>query len=186
MDLRPGIIASKQQFYELSRHGLAGNRLEFWSGQEFLASPPPARGRTFCLRSLQLSWDRVRYRMPLQDVLRRLKRMSPEELSQIVVSEMAPDERLLLQGEIMRSERGLLLLYNRTPGLSMREALPGMETACGLAARLMVEQALDWPSREFLWEALDCWDGAVVEFTAYGCRLGSHGWNTVFWEIRHY
>lgn len=120
--------------------------------------------------------------------------LSPQELLAVAeevgsggyyVSEMAPHEVTLLQGEVMRGPRGLELLWTTDPQ-PMRDALrASSQVSYGLVVRQLLE-AMDAVSREWLDYLLDAYDGHVVEFSTFGRRCGILGWNTLIWEVRLY
>lgn len=178
-------IATKQDYYKLLELGLGGNQGLFWPARAFPKNGLPKEMR-FSLRSLDVAWSGLKYRMTQEEVLKFLEHTAPELLDRFYVYAMAPDTRLVLQGEVMRSERGLHLRYNTAPGFGMREAYPIMQEVSGLKAKLLIERHLDANSREYLFDILDLYPDAVVEFTAYDHSVGRLGWNTLFWEIREY
>lgn len=103
------------------------------------------------------------------------------------VSEMAPTELTLIQGEVQRNELGLYLKYSDEP-LTMREALAKRElTATNLSAKLILQKYLDNNSYEWLQYLLDTYDNHVIEFSTYSKCWGTvPRFNTVFWEVRLY
>jgi len=108
------------------------------------------------------------------------------ELSRIYVNEFCPDLGLVLQGEVMQSEQYLSLRYSRVPK-PMRVALSEEQHHVdGLGAVLILKSKLDAPSWDALNELLVEYPGAVIEFSTWDGPVGDRGWNTVFWEVRHY
>ncbi len=104
-------------------------------------------------------------------------------------NERPPDDKLLVQGDLTRTERGLQLVYNTTPGLTCREAttLCVPEHAYGLTAQHWL-QSTAWPSSyDDLMELLDCYPDGVVEFSIFSTAVGKlpHR-NHVIWEVRNY
>lgn len=106
---------------------------------------------------------------------------------QIYVSEMAPTEKTVLQGEVMRVPGGLYLYYS-TLVAPMRDALAaGAQSARGIIALELLRGAMDANSCDWLWELLERYPDHVVEFSCYSTQWGSlSGFNTVFWEVRLY
>lgn len=109
---------------------------------------------------------------------------APETL---YVSEMAPTEKTLLQGEVRQSERHLDVLLTCVP-LPMREALAvDSWSDYGLGASLALRTCLCPSSWEWLNVLLDRYPEHVVEFSTYAVNWGTiPGYNTVFWEVRRY
>ena len=103
------------------------------------------------------------------------------------ISEMAPTERTLIQGEVQRTAWGIYLRYTRVP-LPMREALAKQQDhVWGLAAKLLLQKYLCVRSYEWLEYLLDTYPCHVVEFSTYSICWGTvPGMNTVFWETRLY
>lgn len=108
--------------------------------------------------------------------------------SQLYISAMAPTEKTILQGEVMRSEGGLYLYYS-TVVAPMRDALrteakeARMVTALGLLSSALCPNSYDW-----LMILLDRYPDHVVEFSAYSTKWGTlfPKFNTCFWEVRLY
>lgn len=108
-------------------------------------------------------------------------------------SAMAPEDRKILQGEILLMDAslglssGLYLNYN-TKRLPMREGM-ALESkhAEGPRARLILMHALCPNSLDWLGVLLDRYPLHAVEFSTYECNWGTlEGFNTVWWEVRKY
>jgi hypothetical protein len=174
-------IRSKRQFYDLWNRGLLGNRLRNWSSPAELERA--GFGGLVSVRSQTLNnWAGCRYNLTVPEALELAKTCPSPQFG-----EMAPDDRLLIQGEAMDSHDGLQLTYSLTPGLRMREAMKKALTARGVVARVILERYL-WPSSledlRDLWEA---YPDAVIEFSAYSVAVGDQrGRNTLIWEVRNY
>lgn len=105
----------------------------------------------------------------------------------IVVSEAAPDEYIVAQGEVCRHIGGLEMRYS-TLKTAMRNALPvSQHHASGLRAKMLIEHWMSPSSLNDLNELLDTYPDAVIEFSIYSIELGScpHR-NTLIWEVRNY
>lgn len=134
-----------------------------------------------------------RYNVPIAEVRFYLKHYLNNfsiPADQFYFGEMAPDEKLTLQGELKRGDTGWELTYSTVPGLRMRECLlndAGVRHATGLAALTIVRQALTPSSFEDLMACFDRWPDRVLEFSAYRCTLGDlPGRNAIVWEHRDY
>lgn len=109
--------------------------------------------------------------------------------AKFIFGEMAPDERLTLQGELRRCETGLELFCSTFKG-RMREALTnanGNTTFTGVSALAVLQTYLTGSSWSDLQELLELFPDHVIEFSAYEMCLGScRGRNALVWEIRSY
>ena len=107
--------------------------------------------------------------------------------SQLYISAMAPTEKTLFQGEVMRREWGLELTYT-TVAKPMRDALAERtQTARGIIALALLRRFLCPNSLAWLEHLLDEYPNHVVEFSTYSVEWGTvPGYNTVFWECRLY
>jgi hypothetical protein len=108
-------------------------------------------------------------------------------LALVALNESAPDDRLLIQGEVMLSTAHLSLRYSREKA-PMRKALASAPLhAEGLLATELLRYFLDPSSLEDLRMLLDTYEDAVVEFSTWSADVGElpHR-NTVFWEVRNY
>jgi len=103
------------------------------------------------------------------------------------VSEMAPTEKTIIQGELMRSTNGLYLHYSMEPR-PMREALSLRSYHIyGIMADSILRHYMDPQSYEWTMELLNRYPDHVVEFSTYSIEWGTvPGYNTVWWEVRKY
>ena len=170
------MILSKHDGVALYHRSAFGNKLRVWSSlDDFRATAP--RDGSFGLRA-QTPQAPVHYGLSYDEVI-KLAGYS------VSISEMAPDESLLLQGEVM--EEGWELRYSTTPHLRMREAMESASRAFGLSARMLLRQTLSPSSYEDLLALFDRFPGHIVEFSAYSMVLGDlRGRNTVIWEVRSF
>lgn len=105
--------------------------------------------------------------------------------SEFRFNEPVPDSKITLQGELLRDHRGLCLLSSKAK-LPMREAMRVASTTTGLAARMLLQEACDPESLDWLETLLDRYPQHALEFTTFSSRLGSLHLNTVIWEVRMY
>lgn len=107
--------------------------------------------------------------------------------SLIVFNEAAPDERLVIQGEVMRGLRGLELRYSRMKARMRTAMAEDSHRLTGALAGLTLRQAMTPASYYDITDLLDLYEGHVVEFSTYEMCLGDcRGRNTVVWEVRDY
>lgn len=175
------MIKNKRQMYRLLNSGKLGNTFHSWdSWQEVLDSG--YRGH-LSVRSMTVS-DPIRiYDVEFDEVQRRMKKIRRTDL---VFYEASPRKSRLLQGELMRSEKGLALLgtYVKEP---MRIALEqSMFQVYGLEAVLHLKNNTDDYSYEHLQFLLDSYPGAVVEFTTFNKKVGQLRQRLIIWEVRNY
>ena len=177
----PSIIDTKEKFYALWEKGLLGNKPRTWTSREALASSGFTGTVSARTRGAGPGGKAV-YRLSVLDAL-----AASTDWLDVTFNESAPDELLLLQGEVARLSCGLYLHYDTTPGLKMREAMKVAKDAYRVVALLLLRSYL-WPSSfEDLAELLDAYPEHVIEFSAHGCATGCYPHrNTLVWEVRRY
>lgn len=108
-------------------------------------------------------------------------------LDSLYISEMAPTQRTLIQGELMQSTDSLTLYYS-TLKKPMRNALrEGGQEARGIIVSRLLQYYLCPRSYEWLQVLLERYPDHVIEFSTYACEFGTvPGYNTCFWEVRRY
>lgn len=104
----------------------------------------------------------------------------------IIMDESAPDHKVVLQAEVVQSERYLDMRYALCSGVGMRQAYEQMTHANGLRAKAILEQHLDASSCDTLNELLEAYSGYVIELSSYSCVVGVYSHNTLFWEVRNW
>jgi len=181
-------IRTKADFYRLYEAGALGNKPRTWNRvEEVLGS---GYGGTVTVRCRVPSYQGMkRHRVPvgeLAGVVEALKRESGLGSGGFAFNESLPDERLVMQGEVVRGSGGLCLSWSVDRGLVMREAMLRARHSDGVSALVLLRWAMDAASLENLEALLDRWDGHVVEFASYETPVGELGWNTVFFEVRRY
>jgi len=176
-------VNSKKDFVKRYQANEFGNRSPTWDTvQEFIAADPNS-SKLYHLRSREvgaLTW----YNKP-KITIRQINKLT--NLKTYYVSEMAPTEHTLIQGEIQRQTNGLHLRYT-TVAKPMRAALlTSQEHVWGLSAKLILQHYLDPRSFEWLGYLLDTYTDHVVEFSTYGINFGTiPRLNTIIWEVRNY
>jgi hypothetical protein len=130
-----------------------------------------------------------KYYVPRNDVFIHLAEFVKQgaELSKFTFNESAPDNSLLIQGELAYLTNGLYLYYSvlRAP---MREALNREpREAYNLRAKNILRSLLFPQSYDMLIELNELYPNSVIEFSAYSIPLGvlpNH--SVVTWEVREY
>lgn len=181
-------ILTKKQMYALYESGAFGNHLRLWSDLDSFLKSDYQGSFTLRYRGTSPGYFGLYNitRETLQDRLSEAAKEKPLELARITVNESAPDDRLLIQGEVQRGIYGLELTYSQEK-VKMRIGMENPSFATGLKAVLILKHFMspdDWDDLNLL---LDTYEGAVVEFSTYEMDLGScpHR-RTIFWEVRHY
>ena len=103
----------------------------------------------------------------------------PEKWENIRVSEQAPDEAILVQGEFDGTTARIS--FEKTP---MRFALQKSEHNI---SRVALMGLIGYRYYRHLMDILDDFEpGAVVEWSLYGKAIGIHKERLIIWEVRHY
>jgi hypothetical protein len=170
-------VADKSQMCKLLKLGEFGNTMETWMDW--------------------LSWER-RTRNPWRVSLRTRKPggefisgcspnfVSREHLTEFYVSEIAPHHAQSIQGEFTFEECGPYLYYTYDKDYMRKALVKDPHHARGVKALSLLRFYLDGTSFENMMDLCDRFYGACIEFTAFERSVGTLGWNTVFWEVRHY
>lgn len=184
-------IRTKKEFYALSRRLQLGNCLQQWpfpQWQENLFSHGFIGIDKFSLRTAARASDRraQRYRITANRMERLCRRLicegyKPEDL---LVDESAPDDTVLLQGEVLNTPEFVELFYVERSGIGMRQAFPLMKPVAGIRAVQILRHYLDADSCEDLFQILAEYHTSVVEFSVYPKRVGRLQRNTLIWEVR--
>jgi hypothetical protein len=106
----------------------------------------------------------------------------------IYFSEMAPDEHIRMQGELVSDPTCGYALHYSTVRKPMRQALAiESKNHRGPGALLILQAAMglgDWEDFQIL---RDRWPDSAIEFSCYSVFLGNvPRRNTLIWEVRNY
>lgn len=176
------MIRTKAAMYRLWRAGLLGNKPRTWANRDQLQASG-YRGE-LTIRSVASAGGTTRYRVSYDEAIR----LSFSWPCAHNFNESMPDEDLILQGEVMRSETDWMILsFDTVANRKFNEARAHFTTYYGLWSKLTLQRYL-WPaSYDDIVEMLDLYPGHVIEFSAYSKAVGdcTHR-NTVLWEIRSY
>ena len=181
------IIDSKNKSFELYQTGLFGNKLRSWdSVQEYKESGHV--GTVTVRYKGNSSSPFCKYNIKSSDADSVIKSIissgAKEEL--IVLNESAPDEKLLIQGELTKDSGGYSLFYSCEQG-KMRDCMKFGIQIYGLSAKLLLMKYMNANSYADVMELIDSYPDHVIEFSTYDQCLGScHGRNTIIWEVRKY
>jgi hypothetical protein len=176
------VIHNKHEFYRRSRSGQLGNTLRSWvTAQDLVQSNYTG---LIGIRSIgSTGGGPFLSRLTVSEAVEKSKTWP----TKYIFSEVAPDHKLLLQGELARLVGGLYMSYNTTPNLNLREGMLVAKHSHSLHTKLLLENNLTPSALDDLYELLDLCPDAVIEFTAYDCNLGvlPHR-NAIIWEVRNY
>jgi len=178
------MVPTKQAYYARWIRGEFGNRLRAWNTYEDLLESGYQGNVT--IRTLVSSAHTARYGVPVQDVLKVIKEMGGS-VQEHRFNESAPDDQLIIQGELYENVQGWYMVYNRAK-CSMRDAMRNdPQIAEGLLAREILRHDCCPNSFDDIKSLLDIYPGHVIEFGVYACQLGDmpHR-NTLIWEVRNY
>ncbi|MEK6800848.1 MAG: hypothetical protein AABY10_04180 [Nanoarchaeota archaeon] len=185
----PQTIKNKQEYYALYERGLLGNKPKTWrSYEEIVDSGWTER---VCMRSRKgIGRSKTLFNLELSDVPKKIEEWRKEfQIGEEAISfnQSMPDEKLSLQGEFMRCEKGLYLYYT-TAKKPMNQAFETeAKHASGISALELMKSNLNPESFCDLEELLDQFPNDVFEFSAYDICVGNiPGRNTIVWEVRNY
>lgn len=180
-------VTSKKQFYKLWKGLKLGNRIQVFENiDEFLTSG--WIGLT-SIRYKEPGSPYKAFHIPAHKVLDKVAEFVAQGANKqlFTFNESAPDDCLLIQGEIQyiyELGHGLTLTYN-TKKCAMKEAMEHPLTATGLRAKMIMEYYMNPKSFDMIRDLFELYPDDVIEFGVYGKNLGIlPGHNTVIWEVR--
>ena len=181
-------IETKAEYYEKWHAGALGNKLRSWSSLAAIWESD-YRGRVVMRVKQASGHGLVAYNLTLHEAemlssswldLRNIP------LKLIQYNEAAPDEHLVMQGEVMRSVYHYDLYYS-TEKTQMRTAMKKAVHMCGASAMLYLRSVMTEASYQQLQELFSEYPDSVVELSVYQSCLGSMpGYNTLIWECRDF
>jgi hypothetical protein len=184
----PPSIKYKGEFYELFNKGFFGNKVDTANSYEEIIKK--AWKGTVSIRSSGSGTARALvYNFPIKNIPEEIEKRNKLgfDISKLSFSLTPPDDKLRIQGEIIRTERGIFVLYS-TVKKPMNLSLKDKEKiADGLEALKLLEENLFPVSLEDIYELLDLFPNDVIEFSSYDVCVGNlpHR-NTIIWEVRGY
>ncbi|MFM9873695.1 MAG: hypothetical protein ACKVQS_09560 [Fimbriimonadaceae bacterium] len=181
-------ITSKDEMYKLYLGGMFGNKLRTWPSLSEYYESNFTENVVLRYRGQGgggfVAYDLKRISVPT--VVAKWVTQGAEP-NRITVNESAPDDLILIQGEIMRSTDYLTLSYSTLP-YPMRTALKmHRQNAKGIVALEILRFFIDPSSLYDIFMLLDKYDDAVLEFSTWDICIGDvPRRNTVVWEVRNY
>ncbi len=180
-------IPNKQASYALYEVGEFGNKLRSWSSYAKLCEVHFSGMLT--MRYAGKAGSFCEYRVDREDVNDMLIKWRDEgaEITKVKFNESAPDDHLLIQGEIQQHSSKKYVLSYSTDKVTMREAMRNPQDMIGQKALFLLQEHFSKESMRNLKRLFATYDRAVVEFSTYDHFLGNLPENnTVFWEVRNY
>jgi hypothetical protein len=178
------MIATKSEFLRLWNAGRLGNKLRTW---DRIDDAVGYEGR-FGIRSRRPGSINTTYGVSREDVPAAVARMVSlgEGAGDLYFGEMAPDHRLLIQGEFFHAAGFNRHLMYSTEQVPMKRVAAWSHTD-GVSAAVILRSYMSpgsWDDFEALQER---YPDHVIEFGCYECDLGDvPGRNTIIWEVRSY
>lgn len=169
----------------LYNKGAFGNKLRTWDSLQALHNSS-YKGTVSIRVAGVTGGNPCFYEVPTAEVERVI---SDNNLNNFYINESAPDDKLLIQGEVMRDVygRGIAIYYSKLKCPMRLALLAKGESANGIRALEILRMYLTPSSFDDLLAILDNYEDSVVEFSAYGKNLGDcRGRNTIIWEVRNY
>lgn len=191
--MKPPVL-KKSDFVRRYKQGEFGNRSKTWETvDDWLDDTKKSKSNLFHLRN-RVAGGETFYNLTSKELYGRLYGWRrhrdwrwQERDKNWYISEMAPHDENLIQGEVQRTPSGLYLRYSTIKGLPMRDVLLKGKHAYLLTALGLLQRYLDTKSYEWLMYLLDEYEDHVVEFSSFSKCWGTiPGMNTVFWEVRRY
>jgi len=192
-------IRSKRVFFELWEAGVLGNRTRLWRSPDqawyewvkFQKTSVDSVYPEIGFREIRKpgttgagKWEKV----PWYKMWSTAEQWQAEG-REYVMDDGCPDQYRTLQGEVVRTERGLEGFLETEGKLPMRPAMAAghMKHRSYLETRLLLEKYMDPSSRDDLDSILEMFPDHAVEFSCFSVNVGifpRH--NTLFWEVRMY
>jgi hypothetical protein len=185
------VVETKKQAYALYHSGMFGNKLRTWDTVRDFVYSGYSGPVTMRYKGTVTGRAWYAYNVKSSAVAAKAKEWIAEGADPmlIVVNESAPDERLVLQGELIHTPRGFCLI-RRFDKVKMRVAMTMSSAAdevIGLFALGTLRHVCTPSSFEDLMELCELYPDSVIEFSVYAMCLGNcRGRNTLVWEVRNY
>lgn len=179
------VVKSKQQMYTLYDRERFGNKLRSWD----LRNLDLHGVNSVSIRYTESQSRFQFYNIGASQVSKMIAHCvaSNADRTKLRFNESAPDDDLLIQGEIQRTWAGLYFRYSRR-NLKMRDALLSDSWhSFGLESLMLLRRFLMPSSFADIESLLDDFPDSAIEFSAYRYPLGNlKGRNAIIWEVRNY
>jgi len=181
-------IDTKKDFYLLYNKGLFGNRPLCWNTHKELLNS--TWRNAVCIRSTKgTARSNTRFDVPFCELEKELEdlRNTGVKDSEMSFNQSMPNDKIIIQAEIKRTQFGLYLLYStikKPMNLAFKEEI---KHAFGLEALLILQTHLFPQSYSDIMNLLEMFPESVIEFGTYSIHVGDlPGRNTIIWEVRNY
>jgi len=175
-------VRTKSDFLRRWQKGEFGNRLRVWENINEIDCP--LVGIRYKIQESKF----MVYGVARSDVAERVSAMVSQGASRelFYFGEAAPDEDLILQGELQQSVGHYDLCYSTVKD-RMRVAMKHQQYCSGLQVVHTLRNHCTEGSYHDLMQLLEDYPDHIVEFSVYRYCLGdTPGRNTLIWEVRKY
>lgn len=182
-------ITSKLQSVALFKQGFFGNKVQQWDTYNQLMKSEYAGKVTIRQKKRAYGGRGVSiFGVQKQAVRRQIEALRRRNVSEdtLYFNEALEPKYVVLQGELMRTERGLYL-YGSTEQDHMHLSLQKNPLhLLGLECIMLLKRFVCERGLECIMELLERFKDHVVEFTSCSKSWGDLGWRTVIWEVRKF
>ena len=180
-------VLSKRDFARRYAEGEFGNRTATWPsiGVMLKEVGKPDNDTMYHIRNRETG-GLTFYNVPGGDLELKWEdvMMAGHNPSNFYISEMAPTEHTLFQGELSYVE-GVMTIFGSHVKKPMRDALKEKAlTYKGITAVGMLNHYCDQNSQDQIDYLINTYDDHVIEFSVYSKRCGVDLLNTIIWEVR--
>jgi hypothetical protein len=185
------VVETKQQAYRLYHNGKFGNKLRTWDTVRDFVYSGYTGLVTMRYKGTITGKAWYAYNVPASKVAAKAKEWIAQGADpvMIVVNESAPDERLVVQGELMHTHRGYCFMkrYDKVKMRTAMEMATEEDELVGIQALALLRHVCTGSSFDDLMELCQLYPDSVIEFSVYEHCLGNcRGRNTLVWEVRNY
>jgi hypothetical protein len=186
--IKTGIIPTKDDYYFLYEKGFLGNKPLTWNSIGEIKKS--GWKKEICIRGkMGIPRGKSRFNLTIEESIDYIKQLKEEGIppEKLTFNQSMPDEYLIIQGEIMRSEEIYSLTYTTVKKPMNRAFEEETLHAKGLTALNLVKGSLSPSSYTDLQTLFDLFPNSIIEFSAYNILLGNlPNRNTIMWEVRNY
>jgi hypothetical protein len=189
--VRDGVkIKGKAEMYKLYEAGAFGNKLRTWTSTDAFLADDYKGLVTLRYKAAAGGGGWCAYDVPADKVTETVAQWVSEgaDPALVAVNESAPDEKLIVQGDVGRlPEAGGFVFNHASEKTKMRIAMKNSQHSYGIEAQTLLREQLSPNSYDDVMTLLDLYPGSIVEFSAYAMNVGQlPGRNAVIWEVRNY
>lgn len=183
-----GAVNSKKEYYLLYHTGFFGNKVLTWNSIEEIVKSKWEGG--ICIRGKKgIDRSKARFNLSLDEARNYLSLLEKEGILEkdLTFNQSLPDEKLLIQGEVMRGIENYFLTYTRVKEPMNYALKKEILYEQGITALCLLKRNLFPASYEDLQTLFDMFPKSVIEFSSYEIPVGNlQNRNTILWEVRNY